>query len=406
MKKVLKLVLCLLVLFLIFEFIVYIFKSNHEIEYVLKTKNGSYKVYEIFDEDKYYFKINSKNSIYSFDIFDYFDKKKEIIKDIYTYKTDDFVCIYPVLKDKNEDVNIICSKDNVTYSYSYFKDDLNGFVKKLMNLGYFNYSWEKDSNKEKNIETLVAYPGGIREGVYIYVYKYDGFFSINSDSMEKVNLFKNDVYVNHLGTYVDKYYIIPNYDQKYDYDELYRIDMTNNKVKTIKLKKEISKDSYINGIVDNEVYIFDKDELVQYSVNPKKKKVKEVGNKKDGVLYYDLEFAESDVYRFRDEEVLFKTIDDYISKIEGNEITYISKNMNSYYYQTSDNNVYYVNAVSKNKVLLFNKEISDFVLIDDTIYFISDDSLYSYSNIYGVDKILTYSELSFNSKNRIAIYME
>ena len=182
--------------------------------------------------------------------------------------------------------------------------------------------------------------------------------------------------------------------------------MTNDKVKTIKLKNEISRDSYVNGIVNDEIYIFDKDELVQYNINPKKKKVKEVGNKKDGVLYYDLEFKTSDVYDFRDEEVLFKTVDDYISKLEGGEIIHIAKSLNSYYYQTSDNNVYYYNSLSNNKVLLFNTEISDFKLVNDSIYFVSGDSLYSYDYIHGMDKIVTYSELSFNSKNRIAIYME
>ena len=71
----------------------------------------------------------------------------------------------------------------------------------------------------------------------------------------------------------------------------------------------------------------------------------------------------------------------------------------TYYYQASNNDVYYYNTNNKQKVLLFNKEISDFILIDDTIYFISKDTLYSYSNDEGLKNLLVYKELSFNSNN-------
>lgn len=405
MKKQVKLIILLLILFLVFEFILFIFKDNHEEEYTIENKNYTYKVKEIYKDDKYYLKIKNKKNIYSFEVENNFHKKKKIIEKIYTNQGKEFTCIYPVLKKDTSSSNIICSKNKKTYFYTYYKNDLTNFVNNLKEKGYSSPSWEEDSNKEKKIETLITYPDSLRENTYIYIYKYDGFFTINSKNLEKLNLFDNDTYVNHLGTNVDKYYVIPNYNEKYDYSELFRINMTNNKVKTIKLKDEISKDSYINGILDDEIYIFDKDKLVQYSINPKKKKVKEVGNKKDGVIYYDLEYKTSDVYTFRDEEVKFKRVDNYIEKLENKEITHIEKNDNSYYYQI-DNNVYYYNGINKNKVLLFNMEISDFKLINNTLYFISKDSLYSYDFIYGLDKILTYSELSFNSENRLAIYME
>ena len=149
MKKIIKLILSLLVLFLVFEFIIFIFKNSHEVKYSVKTKDANYNIYEVFQDEKYYFKIKSKLGIYSFDIIDYFNKKKEVIENIYTYKGDDFVCIYPILRDINSDVNIVCSKNNKTYSYTYFEDSLDKFVNKLKKLGYSNPSWEKNSNKEK-----------------------------------------------------------------------------------------------------------------------------------------------------------------------------------------------------------------------------------------------------------------
>lgn len=406
MKKVIKLLIGIFILVLIFELIAYIFKTHHDITYTLKDANQTFKINEVYKNKKYYFKITSKDLVYSFEIHDEFHKKKEVITKIYSYQKDDLYCIYPMI-EKNENTNILCSKNNKSYAYTNYEKELTPFIETLKKQGYNSPSWQEKSNSSKKIETLSAYQNNIKEKTYIYIYKYNGFFSISKDSLEQIKLFENDTYINHLGTNIDKYYLIPNYDQKYDYDELYVIDMTNNKVKQRNLKYKISKDSYINGVIDNELYIFDKDELKQYKISKKGKKIKEVGNKEDGALYYNLKFETKSVYDFRDEELKFKTIKDYISQVEKNtSINYLQKTEDTYYYQTKNNDVYYYNLNSKTKVLLFNQKISDFTLVKDTLYFISDDTLYSYNFQEGLKKLITYSELSFNSKNRLAIYME
>lgn len=406
MKKVIKLLIGIFILVLIFELIAYIFKTHHDITYTLKDANQTFKINEVYKNKKYYFKITSKDLVYSFEIPDEFHKKKEVITKIYSYQKDDLYCIYPMV-EKNENTNILCSKNNKSYAYTNYEKELTPFIETLKKQGYNSPSWQEKSNSSKKIETLSAYQNNIKEKTYIYIYKYNGFFSISKDSLEQIKLFENDTYINHLGTNIDKYYLIPNYDQKYDYDELYVIDMTNNKVKQRNLKYKISKDSYMNGVIDNELYIFDKDELKQYKISKKGKKIKEVGNKEDGALYYNLKFETKSVYDFRDEELKFKTIKDYISQVEKNtSINYLQKTEDTYYYQTKNNDVYYYNLNSKTKVLLFNQKISDFTLVKDTLYFISDDALYSYNFQEGLKKLITYSELSFNSKNRLAIYME
>ena len=406
MKKVIKLLIGIFILVLIFELIAYIFKTHHDITYTLKDDNQTFKINEVYKNKKYYFKITSKDLVYSFEIHDVFHKKKEVITKIYSYQKDDLYCIYPMV-EKQENTNILCSKNNKSYAYTNYEKELTPFIETLKKQGYNSPSWQEKSNSSKKIETLSAYQNNIKEKTYIYIYKYNGFFSISKDSLEQIKLFENDTYINHLGTNIDKYYLIPNYDQKYDYDELYVIDMTNNKVKKRNLKYKISKDSYINGVIDNELYIFDKDELKQYKISKKGKKIKEVGNKEDGALYYNLKFETKSVYDFRDEELKFKTIKDYISQVEKNtSINYLQKTEDTYYYQTKNNDVYYYNLNSKTKVLLFNQKISDFALVKDTLYFISDDTLYSYNFQEGLKNLITYSELSFNSKNRLAIYME
>ena len=408
MKKIIKLLISIFILILFFELITFIFKTHHEITYNLKDQNEKYKVTEIYKNKKYYLKIENKTYKYSFEINNTFHKRKKIIKKIYTYSIDKTKCIYPQTKNKkNQETNIICSKDNKTYSYLNYQKKLTPFIQKLQKQGITSPSWNKQSNSTKNIETLSAYQKNINPNTHILIYKYNGFYNISNKKLEIIKLFNNDTYINTLGANIDRYYIIPNYNQKYDYNQLYIIDMKTGKVKTKDIKQKISKDSYINGIINNEIYLFDKDELKQYKISKKGKKVEEVGNKKQGALYYNLKFETKDVYTFRDNNIKFKTTNDYIKQIEKNtSIKFIEKQNDTYYYVTKEGNVYYYNTNNKIKVLLFNKNIKDFKLIKETLFFIENDTLYSYSQQEGIKKLLTYKELSFNWDNRLAIYIE
>ena len=407
MKKVTKLIIVIFVVVLLFEFIAFVFKTNHNVDYKIKTKKREYAINEVYKKGKYYILITNKKNKYSFEIDNSFHKKKKIVSKIIEYKFEDTLCIYPVIKSSNN-TNIICSKNGNTYHYTYYKDRLSDFVKSLQEIGYNNESWNKTSSYSTRIDTLKIYNKNINNDTYIYIYKYDGFYTINNENSDRIKLFENDNYINNLGFRLNKYYIVPNYDQKHDYKDFYIINMTNNKIKERTYKKiEISKDSYINGIIEDEAYIFDKDELKQYKIYKNGKKIKEVGNKENGVLYYDLEFKTENAYTFRDKEIKFKTYKDYIKEIEKEtSIKYIRNNQDTYYYQTKDNNVYYYNIHSKQKVLLFNKKITDFILINDTLYFISENTLYSYNTNKGLKPLAIYNELEFNYKNRIAIYTE
>lgn len=406
MKRIAKLIFIIFIVILFFEFIAYVFKTSHNIQYEVKDGNNNFSVKEVYKNKKYYFLIKNKNYRYSFEVSDEFHKRKRIITKIIDYKLKDMLCIYPVIEESN-DTNIMCSKDNNIYSYTYYKSDLKSFMELLKDKGYKSNSWKDEDNHQTKMATLKIYNENINDNTYIFIYKYNGFYSINKNNNENIKLFKDDNYNNTLGTRAGRYYIVPNYDQKYDYKEFYVIDMKTNKVKTRTYKNEISKDSYVNGVIDNEIYIFDKDELKQYKIYKKGKKQKEVGNKEDGVLYYDLGFKRKNAYTFRDEEMIFKTFKDYVSQIsEKTSLKYITNNKDTYYFQDDSNNIYYYNIHNKQKVLLFNKKISDFILIENTIYFISNDTFYSYSITDGLKKLVTYSELEFNPKNRIAIYSE
>lgn len=407
MNKIIKLLLIFFGLLIVFELIITIFKTYHNVNYKIKNEKIKYSINEIYKDGKYYLKIRNNSNIYSYEVPNDFFKRKKILKNVYTYTMGDIFCIYPIYKKDKVTSNIMCSKNNISYSYEFYKDKLKSFTNTLEKKGYKNSSWNEESNRQKKLDTLTIYPNSIGENTYIYIYNYKGFYAINRGNNSNIKLLKNDRYKNTLGTKVNKYYLMADYDENHSYKHFYRIDMTSNKIKKFKVKKEINKDSYINGVIDDEVYIFDKDNLVQYKINPKKKKQKEIGNKEDKVLNYNLGFKRINVYSMRDDEIKFKTIDNYIDKLEGNtNIKYIEKDKDTYYYQTKDDNVYYYNINSKVKVLLFNKKISDFKLVNNFIFFISDDTLYSYNIDADINKLIKYTEFTFNPDNRIAIYIE
>lgn len=400
MKKIIKKIVILIIVILLLQLILYIFKTKHNINYVIVNNNEKIKVNEIFSNNNYLLNINYDDKRFVFSYENKFYKSKKIIKNIEIYNKKDLTCIYPILKN-NQEFNIICSKDDVTYHYNYFKEDLIEFVNILKDKGYYNYSWE-DDGKKVNMGNLIVYPNNINKNTYIYIWKYNGFYSISSLNQETLDILKNDTYVNDLGIRVGKYYILPNYDEKYTFSNFYILNMTNNKVKNLKLDKKITNDYYNNGVVDNNLYLFDLDNLIQYKINPRKNKILEIGNKNKKGLYYDgNNFIKKNIYDFKEEKLIFKE--------KNNDVPFsydsIFSNKNNYYYIDNDNNFIYYNDISKDKMILFNiKNIKSVKLINENIYFISEDFLFTFNIKSGIKKIVKYSELYFNSTNRYDVY--
>lgn len=379
MKKVVKLMLFIILCFIILELVFYIFKNKHVVEYKLTIDDKTYYINETYKDNNYYISIKLNNKTYSYFFNNIYHKDKKIISDIKYYEKDNIKCIYPVI----DNGYIVCEKDNKLYSGNYFIDELDDFA---------NFLDTSYSNKTKNLSFAKVYYENINDN-YIYVYKYNGVYSINKDSKEVI-MFDNDNYNNELAYLIDKYYITFNYDDKYEFNNIYIYNITNNKNKTIKLDKPISKNTYINGVVDNKLYIFDVDNLVQYEINPKNKKIKEVGNKKDGALYYDGKFSTLDIYDFKKNKLLFSK-NDYKFYYEDGNI--------SYYLDESNNFIMY-NDVLKTETILFNKSISNISVIDNSVYFVSDNTVYTYSINKTFIPLVSYDELRFNPLNRVFVY--
>lgn len=394
MKKVVKRIILLFIVILLLQLISYIFKKEHDINYELNYKDQNYKIHEIYKDDRYNFEINIDNNYFVLDTENIYHKKKKVIDKIYYYDTEDIKCIYTPL----ENTNIICLENSKLKSYYESSKYIKSFVKDLKQLEYTNPSWNIKDSKVKTIDQVEVYQDNISDNTYIYLYKYNGFFKITNKYLSKINTFKNDTYLNTLGVQTDKYYVIPNYDDKHDFKEIYVYNMKNDKKKTIKLKNKISTDSYINGVVDGKIYLTDKDNLIQYRIDPKKRKVEEVGNTNDGGLtYQNNEFKSINMYEFRKTEIKYEQ--DYTDIIS--DYQYINKVNNNYYYLKNDT-FYKYNSTFGVTQVLFKSEAENIVMNNEDIYFVKDNKLYLYDGY--LREILKYDELSFNSTNRYAVY--
>lgn len=394
MKKVVKRIILLFIVILLLQLISYIFKKEHDINYELNYKDQNYKIHEIYKDDRYNFEINIDNNYFVLDTQNLYHKKKKVIDKIYYYDTEDIKCIYTPL----ENTNIICLENSKLKSYYESSKHIKSFVKDLKQLGYTNPSWDIKDSKIKTIDQVEVYQDNISDNTYIYLYKYNGFFKITNKDLSKINTFSNDTYLNTLGVQTDKYYVIPNYDDKHDFKEIYVYNMKNDKKKTIKLKNKISTDSYINGVVDKKIYLTDKDNLIQYRIDPKKRKVEEVGNTNDGGLtYQNNEFKSINMYEFRKTEIKYEQ--DYTDIIS--DYQYINKVNNNYYYLKNDT-FYKYNSTFGVTQVLFKSEAENIVMNNEDIYFVKDNKLYLYDGY--LREILKYDELSFNSTNRYAVY--
>ncbi len=401
MKKIIKNTLIIFLAIIILEFIVFIFKNYHEVSYKI-INNKTFDIEEIYKDGNYYFNVKfDDNNIY-FDYKKSFSKAKKVLKDVLYYEKNDLKCIFPIFKN-NETLNILCLKNNNVYTYDYFKDDLEDFVSEIKEKG-FNVEVFSDNSSSKRLSSALVYQDNILDDTYIYIWKYNGFYSINNKKLSQLNLFSNDIYINNFGINVSKYYVIPDYDEKYEYSKFYVVNMTNNKIKELNLKKnqKITNDYYINGVVDDKLYIFDTDNLLQYRINPKKLKIEQIGNKETGGLFYNGEFERLNIYDFKEQKLIFKEDLKIPKNIEKYDEIY-SNDENFYY--ILDNNFIYYNKTLDKKIYLFKMEdVSNISLIDNTLYFINKDTLYYYDIYHGIKKVITYDELLFNKTNRYAIY--
>lgn len=394
MKNLKKIIFIIVVVFIITNTFK-LLKKEHTIKY----KVDKYSISEHFYISKghyYDIIINDKKNTYIYTLKDNIGKDKKIIKDIKTYNSNKLTCISPVYK-KDLAKRLYCYLDGKQVSTSYLQSTNNSDFEKIYQKAKIKVP--KNNDKETYYKKLTVYQKNILNNHIYFIWDYKGIYVISKDKIKYKKMVKQDLYDNVMDCVVDKYYALFDNSSVNGIETIYYYDIDKDKVDEFKLKIKLSKDSYINGIVNNLIYVTDRRQKKEYSISIKDETITEVDNDQTSYLIYNnnikKEVSKSD-YFMKDNYFNNNLIND--KKVTTSKE--LKKEYN-YYYFIEDNKLYKALDSKKDKRILLAElnNITDWLVKDREIILLQDDTIYSYDDIYGLRKIISTNELRYNYKN-------
>lgn len=367
-KKKLRL---LLIIFLIITFLLLIiFKDN---SYSKVYDIDEYKVTEEFNDKQgyYYFQIKYNSLDYELLINRKYSGEK-LITNITKYSEKEELCLVLELTIGNS--TLVCSKDNKLINWNLISDNLKDKIPPELIKEYPENSYtEKDITIFNNIDSK------------IYIWNYKGFDVIENGKLKTLNIFDDDVYDTNLIAKVNNYIIIPNYNQKYNFNKIIVLNIKTDKIEEWELNYEISYDSYVMGSYENSIYLVDTKNKIQYELVPHKQKARIIATKNSQGLVYKKEWQKMTV-----------------NKMINNKETFTFNII--YNYQIASQKLYLSYINSPNTIQVTNSQIDKIVAINDNeVYYLSQNKLF-YFNIYDGEKLLAQKEeWLFNNENKVFI---
>lgn len=416
MKKILMLLIVLFTLYFGFQITFRYLDKGHTYEYTLNG-DKKFEIKEILtqntenEKNNYYFEIKVDNEIFSFQTFKIYSRATGIIKKIKYFRNANYKCILPLLNKNEQITDMICKKDNLYYYYSSIKGndpELDSFASD--NLDFEIYKDNTDTIKKTS--NIYIY-NNLLENKYITIDYYKGIYVISKNSKyKKIEIFAKEKYSREISAQVDKYYLCADYDEEYEFHEFKLVNLENSKIEKIVSNYAISFDSYIQGVIDNEVYLFDKTNKKQYKINVKNKEVYYIGNENGIKVYKNKEFITENAYKAINENITFNeyTTDNNISILNYNLLSVNGNKLSGYYlvYQKVNNGykIYKVNVQNQDVItyLFTTTDINSIKVSNDYIFFKDNKEIKYFNEISGTKTLLKYNELEFNDKLKFYVY--
>ena len=413
---------------LLFFFVVYFgaqilfgfWGNGHDKTYEIESDGVTFNVHEKLvqnaskEHDNYFFEITLNDSNLSFQTYENFKGKAEVISDIKYYKDDKYECFLPLF-DGEVIVDLMCKKENVVNFYHNMQGNsaIDEFVSTIG--GYDAEKWQDQKDDTNKSYPLTIYNDNVLDDYFIGIANYKGIYTINNINLKKfydVKIFSGDVYDRAISTTLGKYYVTADYSQLYEFDTFKVVDLTNNKIHDIKTTHKLSYNSYIQGNVENSVYIFDPDAQAQYELNLKTMNLILIGDKGSSIKYYNNGWETKDAYEATTNKLYFK-VDEIINDYEDDSYYKIDKfgnEQSGFYYlykkEANGYDAYRMDVQNKNQVtyLFHLDDLSNITYIDDFIYFKNGDEIKYYSDRYGLRTLALNEEFNFNQGILYTIY--
>ncbi len=417
MKKVISIIVAFLLICLIYEFCVLLFVKRYDYDYTFTKNKQKYSINEKYSyssgQHNYDITIKDKdNHKYMYLLNHNYHKEKEIIKDLLIFEKDNTKCIFPVFKDKVIS-NLVCNIDDKTYSYTSLNDQNNEFINeiknKLINKKYKvpAFTNNEETKEINNLVTKVTYYKDFVPNYNVLVWGYKGVFSINKKEASVNDFLKEDIYdTKYIKASNKNMYVMDVEGEESSFDKIYAINTSDGKTSIIDvIDKNISSNSYFNGIYNNIVYFTDCNGNHQYKFTEGKDNVEKIDSQ--GLIkYYDgKNLVNESVDDVANNNIVFNNniINEQITKLYNT--SEIKKNNNHYYFKTSDGNFYLVlNNDYKNPILLFNRaSMNEWIVENDTVFGIIGNTLYAYNYDYGFKPLIKYDEFNYHTSNMYGI---
>lgn len=217
----------------------------------------------------------------------------------------------------------------------------------------------------------------------IYIWNYKGYYKVENAKLKNISILKNDNYENKLSASNDKYLITANYDEKYEFTKFYIINKENNKISDLTLEKPIASNSYFLGTHNNKLYLLDPKYKYEYEIDPNKNKITIISKDGNGI-YYDKEEVKISINKLIKEKLTFPENNPYNYNLEEDKLT----------------------LKINGQTITLTKDKTDTIIkiINDTIYYLSDGTLYKYTFGKQTEKLISNTEWKFNTSNQIFIF--
>ena len=390
-----QLYLVVAVVFMTIPIFVKMFHNRHEVDYNV----GKYEVHEVFSirnrEHYYDFIIKNGKRVFSYTLNEDVHKKKKVIRDIKLYKSNDLVCILPIYKISIRPLDLYCLKGEEQVSNTLLENnsDYLDILKQVKKYSIFKVS---SSSKKINQDNIFVYQENIPTDMAIALWNYKGVFIIKNKGIEYQKFFDEDLYDNIMATVTSRYYVLFENTSVNGIFRIHYYDFVKGKYKVMKLEDGISKNSYINGVFQDLIYVSDVRLKKQYTINVGKEEIKEVGNEEVGFIQYVNGVKKSiSKKEFFKDHYYFDNVRIMDPKISDSEDMILD---GRYYYFRIDNS-FYRQMVGGNRIHLFDLEADEWFVVHDKFLLRCEDTLYLYSDKLGLRTLIEYNELKYNYLN-------
>jgi hypothetical protein len=431
MKKMFGVVVVLLIFYIAFQSIYSYMSGGQTYSYNLVANDNEYNVVEKFtnehknketnliEESNYYYEISLDDKLlFSFKITGKYTGVKGFIKELKVFNDNNYTCAYPIFKGKTENIDVICNSNDKYYLYGTLKSKvpaLDAFVESLKTMGYSHSSWNAVNTETKLVNNFYVYKNNISEDQNITIWSYNSFYRLTNrgENLYSLNILGQTNPI--LNAMVNQYLLMPDYKKSNFFKRLYITNLITSSMDPFDIDYDISYNSFIQGVVDNKLYLIDKNNKTQYAIDIYKKEVKITGDSTNSTKYYNNgKWEPKSIDEVINSNLVFtypNTIPESLKILNPLSIGEYGGESDGYYYlYLSENNVINVYRIDKQNTnimtLIFSvPSIKDIKYSEKDIYFISNDTLYVYHDNLGLNPLVKYNDLATNGYSLYNVYV-